>query len=87
MRVEIFADIFGVPVVRPTLLDEATSIGATMTGAVALGLRNDFLVAERMFENAARTEVNLANSKLYNKLYESFYSAYGRLKTLFPEVQ
>lgn len=83
----IFADIFGVPVVRPTLLDEATSIGAAMTGAVALGLRNDFFAAERMFENAARMEVNPANSKLYNKLYESFCSAYGRLKTLFPELQ
>ena len=83
----IFADIFGVPVVRPRLLDEATSIGAAITGAVALGLSNDFLAAEKMFENAARTEVNSANNKLYKKLYESFCSAYRRLKTLFPQLQ
>jgi len=39
---QILADVFGRPVLRPRLLDEATSLGAAVAAGVGVGLFRDF---------------------------------------------
>ena len=83
---QIMADIYGLPVLRPALLEEATSLGAAIAGGVGVGIFPDFSVAEQLTPIVDTTLPNPALKPLYDRLYAVFNRAYAACEPLFDEL-
>jgi xylulokinase len=83
---QIMADIYGMPVLRPALLEEATSLGAAVAGGVGVGIFRDFGIAEQLTPIVERTEPDLALRPLYDRLSAAFNEAYDRLAPLYDTL-
>ncbi len=81
---QLTADIFGLPAVRPHTY-ETSGLGAAIDAAVGLGLHADFPSAVRAMTRAGRVfEPNEATHALYNALFERVYRRmYRRLRPLY----
>jgi xylulokinase len=80
---QILADIYGIPVVRPNLLEDATSLGAAIAGGVGVGLFQDFEIAKQL---TPITDVNIPNREVkekYDQLYKIFNDSYQALEPLY----
>jgi xylulokinase len=77
---QIMADIFGIPVHRLALLEEATSMGAGVAGGIGVGIWKDFSKVDEMVEVAAEARPRPEFRPLYDKLSELFDSAYTALE-------
>jgi xylulokinase len=82
---QIMADIYGMPVLRPALLEEATSLGAALAGGVGVGIFPDFGVAEKLVQIVESTAPIAANQAVYARIYPLFNRAYAALEPLFAE--
>ncbi|GAA4668648.1 MULTISPECIES: xylulokinase [Amycolatopsis] len=82
----IFADVWGVPVRRRELADEATSLGAAIVGGVGAGVFGSFDVARRFAENRAEERPDPAAHQRYAREYEIFMDAYRRLEPWFETL-
>jgi xylulokinase len=76
---QIMADIFGLPILRLSLLEEATSMGAAVAGGVGVGLWKDFTQVEQMIQIAHETRPDPRRRALYDELYGIFNEIYGAL--------
>ena len=85
---QITADIFNLPVSRPSIY-EASGLGAAINGAVGMGYYNDFDAAIKNMTKIGRSFTpNPQNIKLYDDLYKKVYlPMYKRLKPLYDEIQ
>jgi xylulokinase len=83
---QIMADIYGVPVQRLTLLEEATSLGAAVAGGIGVGLYKDFSVIEQMNPIVSTVEPNPTSRETYNKLLKVFDSAYHALIPVYEAL-
>ena len=79
----IFADIWGLPVHRRNLVDEATALGAAVVGGVGVGLFEGFDVAQQMSERTEEHQPTSAAHDRYSGEYEIFLDAYRRLEPWF----
>jgi xylulokinase len=79
----IFADIWGLPVHRRNLVDEATALGAAVVGGVGVGLFEDFDVAQHMSERTEEHRPNSAAHDRYRAEHDIFLDAYRRLEPWF----
>lgn len=77
---QIMADVFGIPVERLTLLEEATSMGAAVAGGVGVGIWPDFSQVDRMVGIAAESRPRPELGPLYEELYEIFERTYEVLE-------
>jgi xylulokinase len=77
---QIMADVFGIPVQRLTLLEEATSMGAGVAGGVGVGVWKDFSKVDEMVEIASEARPRGEFRGLYDELYEIFERAYAALE-------
>ncbi|MGG3557856.1 xylulokinase [Peribacillus frigoritolerans] len=84
---QILADIYGLDVYVPSYLDEATSMGAAMAGAVGSGLIKDFQEAKRWVKrvNIHHPQPDFQNKyreffPLFNETYSQLIPVYERLK-------
>jgi xylulokinase len=84
---QIMADIYGIPVQRPALLSEATSMGAAIAGGVGVGIFEDFNVAEALTPVVDTTQPNLAMKPLYDRMYEFFVKAYPAFEPLYQDIK
>lgn len=84
---QIFADVWGKPVNRRSLGDEATSLGAAVVGGVGSGLFDDFEVASNFSEIQATFEPDPERQERYAARYEQFLDAYKRLEPVFDDLQ
>ena len=82
----LFADVWGVPVRRRNLVDEATALGAAVVGGVGVGLFDDFTVAERMSARTDRHDPRPAAHQRYAAEHEIFLDAYRRLEPWFDAL-
>lgn len=80
---QIMADLYGLPVHRLTILEEATSMGAALTGGVGVGLYPDFSLGERMNPVAEVIEPNPAAQAAYEQRYPIFEAAYQALRPVY----
>jgi len=80
---QMMADIYGCEILKPTLVDEATSLGAAVTGGVGVGLFPDFSVTERLVEIEDRCWPNEANRATYARLRDVFEKYYQALEPVF----
>lgn len=80
---QIMADIYGMPVLRPALLEEATSLGAALAGGVGVGIFPGFDVAERIVQIVETNQPDPTTREPYTRLYDLFNRAYVALEPLF----
>ena len=85
---QITADIFGLPTVKPHLY-ETSGLGAAIDAAVGLGLHPDFKSAVKAMTHVGEVyEPDLTNHKLYDALYRDVYKKmYKRLKPLYERIR
>lgn len=75
----IMADIFGIPVQRLSLLEEATSMGAAVAGGVGIGMWKEFSQVDRMVSIASECRPNMQYRQVYGELYDLFNDIYTAL--------
>jgi len=80
---QILADIYNLPVLRPALLEEATSLGAAIAGGIGVGLFKDFSIAETLTPVLDRLEPDPSVQPLYERLYQLFNQVYEALLPLY----
>ncbi len=83
---QIMADVYGIPVLRPAILEEATSMGAAIAGGVGVGIFSDFTVAEKMTPIVDTCVPDPEQKICYDRQYALFNSAYTALEPLFEEM-
>ena len=85
---QITADIFGLPAVRPHVY-EASGLGAAIDAAVGLKLHPDFETAIREMTHLGDTfEPDPGAREMYDNLYKRVYlKMYRRLKPLYDEIR
>ncbi len=83
---QILADIYELPILRPTLLTEATSLGAAIAGGVGVGLFPDFRVAHKLVRVEAAERPDPAHSQHYAVLYNLFQETYKALEPIFEQL-
>lgn len=80
---KIMADIYGLPVQRLAILEEATSMGAALAGGVGVGLYPNFSLAKSMNQVVEVVEPDPAAQAAYTKLYPIFEAAYHALTPIY----
>ncbi len=78
----ILADVWGVPVRRRTIVEEANSLGAAVTAAAGLGLA-DFSAARALSEVTAEFTPDTARHAVYAERHGRFADAYTALAPWF----
>jgi xylulokinase len=86
LLLQIFADVWGVPVSRRSLVDEATAVGAAVVGGIGVGIFDDFAVAGRFSTRSAKFQPGLARHRQYGEEYVLFLEAYQRLEPWFTRL-
>lgn len=82
----ILADVWGIPVRRRTIVEEANSLGAAITGAVGLGLA-DFSAARALSEVTAEFTPDRTRHASYAKRHGRFSDAYTALAPWFGQTR
>jgi len=85
---QLTADIFGLPAIRPHVY-ETSGLGAAIDAAVGLKLHGDFSSAVREMTRIGRVfDQDPQTHDLYEKLYRRVYrKLYDRLKPLYKEIR
>ncbi len=83
---QIMADIYGMPVHRLAILEEATSMGAALVGGVGVGLYPDFNLAQQMNAIAATVSPDAVAQATYEKMMPVFESLYAALEPVYAEI-
>ncbi len=79
----IMADVYGLPVERLAILEEATSMGAALTGGVGVGLYPDFSLAQTMNPVVEVVAPDPAAGAVYDRVYPVFDAAYEALAPVY----
>ena len=79
----MMADVYGMPVHRLAILEEATSMGAALAGGVGVGLYSDFTMIETMNQVAEIIEPDPAAQAAYEQIYPIFEAAYQALVPVY----
>ncbi|MFJ4999277.1 xylulokinase [Microbacterium sp. NPDC088619] len=81
----ILADVWGVPIRRRTIVEEANSLGAAVTGAVGLGLA-DFSAARALSEVTAEFTPDAGRHAVHAQRHARFVDAYTALEPWFAQA-
>ncbi len=82
---QVLADVWGVPVTRRNLVDEATAVGAAIVAGVGVGVFADFDVAGGFSSEVSTADVDPARHARYRGEYAQFMDAYRRLEPWFDQ--
>jgi len=83
---QILADVFGLPVLRPRLLVEATSLGAAIAGGVGIGLYPGYHVAADLVRVTPGEEPDPTSRRRYEELYGIFRETYEALVGIYDRI-
>jgi len=83
---QIMADIYGIPVHRLAILEEATSMGAALAGGVGVGLYPDFSMIETMNRVVEVIAPDPAAQAVYEEVYPIFEAAYQALVPVYDRI-
>lgn len=83
---QILADVYGLPILRPALLAEATSLGAAIAGGVGIGLFPDFCVAHKLVQVKEAEQPNPAHRRRYGEMHDLFRQTYVALEPIFEKL-
>jgi xylulokinase len=80
---QVLANVYGMPVQRLAILEEATSMGAALAGGIGIGLYPDFSMSEQMNPTAETIDPDPAETAVYDRLAPIFEAAYLALVPVF----
>ena len=80
---DIFADVWGVPVTARDLVDEANAIGAAVVAGVGVGIFDNFDAALGFSKRTRTREPDQGRHARYAGEYETFMSAYRHIEPWF----
>ena len=80
---QLMADIYGLPVHRLAVLEEATSMGAALVGGVGVGLYPDFSMSQQMNKIAKTVQPDPQTQAVYEKIHPIFEATYQALAPVF----
>jgi xylulokinase len=80
---QMMADVYGVPVHRLAILEEATSMGAALAGGIGVGLYPDFSMIETMNRTVEVFEPELAAHTRYQQMFPIFEASYQALVPIY----
>ncbi|MDF2614398.1 MAG: xylB [Clostridia bacterium] len=83
---QIMADIYNLKIITPNYLEEATSMGAAVTGGVGVGIFKDFNVIEKFIEIKNIEEPIIENNECYQKLMPIFDESYNALVHVYEKL-
>jgi len=83
---QIMADIYGIPVLVPKYLEEATSMGAAIIGGVGTGVLKSFDEVEKYIQITQTTNPIPENVEIYKNIRPLFDEAYFSLENLFMKM-
>jgi len=83
---QILADIFGIPILKPNYLEEATSMGAAITAGVGAGAFSGFDAIDRFLKKDSLHMPNSQNSECYARLKALFDESYYALEKIFGKL-
>lgn len=83
---DIFADVWGVPVTARNLVDEANALGAAVVGGVGVGIFESFDVAKTLSHSTGRHDGDAQRHQRYAGEYATFIDAYSRLEPWFDAL-
>ncbi|GAB4457416.1 MAG: xylulokinase [Anaerolineae bacterium] len=83
---QIMADLYGMPVHRLSILEEATSMGAALAGGVGVGLYPGFAMIEQMNQIAETIAPDPAAEAVYAQVYPIFEAAYHALLPIYDMI-
>jgi xylulokinase len=83
---QMMADIYGLPVYRMAILEEATSMGAAMAGGIGVGLFPDFSVSQQMNPVAEIFEPDAKARQVYEGVFPLFESCYQALAPVYEQL-
>jgi xylulokinase len=83
---QIIADVYGVPILRPQLLAEATSFGAAIAAGVAVGLYPGYEVARRFVVANRAEQPDPARHAVYDEVYALFLDTYRALEPIYARL-
>lgn len=79
---QVLADVWGIPVHRRSITEEANSLGAAVTALVATG-GADFDLAKQLSRVTATLEPDAGRAAAYSLAHDTFADAYARLAGWF----
>jgi len=82
----LMADIYGVPVHRLAILEEATSMGAALAGGIGVGLYPGWEMSETMNAIADTVLPDPEAQRAYNRQFPIFEAAYRALLPVFDLI-
>jgi xylulokinase len=83
---QILADVYGLPILLPDLLAEATSLGAAIAGGVGVGLYPGFGVAQKFIQVQEAAQPDPAVQALYAELGPLFQEVYRALEPVYRKL-
>ncbi|MCA9888132.1 MAG: xylulokinase [Anaerolineae bacterium] len=83
---QMMANIYGVPVHRLAILEEATSMGAALAGGVGVGLYKDFSMIDQMNAIVETIQPDADEMAAYARHYPIFNSLYEALVPIYEEI-
>jgi xylulokinase len=83
---QIMADVYGIPVYRMSILEEATSMGAALAGGIGVGLYPDFSLADSMNPVEEVIEPDAEAHAAYRSLMQVFFESYEVLVPVFDKL-
>ncbi|MEN3203506.1 MAG: xylulokinase [Atribacterota bacterium] len=83
---KMLANVFGMEVLRPVYLEEATSLGAAICGGVGIGLYRGIEVAEELVKIRDRFVPQEEEVEVYERLYPIFVTSYLSLREVFESL-
>ena len=83
---QMMANIYGVPVHRLAILEEATSMGAALAGGIGVGLYPDFSMSETMNAITETRQPDPAEQAAYARVYPVFEAAYHALLPVYDMI-
>jgi len=83
---QIMADCFGVNILRPNYIEEATSMGAAIAAGVGVGMFKNFSAIDKFLKVEEIIKPNMDVHKKYNEILPLFNEAYHALIGFFDKL-
>mgnify|MGYP000586710994 CR=1 FL=1 len=83
---QMLADVFGINVMKPNYIEEATSMGAAITAGVGVGLFEDFHAIHKFLKVEETIKPNMKNHERYEQVMPVFNQAYFALLDVYESL-
>lgn len=83
---QIMADMYGIPVLKPNYLEEATSMGAAIAAGVGVGAFESFDAIHDFLKIEDKIYPIMENKEVYDKMYSIFEECYESLTKVYDKL-